>query len=57
MEKLNISVGIKKYQLVEDGAPLSFNPGDPNVYARYMEMVPKIKTVEQEMAGKAKAVF
>lgn len=56
MEKLNISVGIKKYQLVEDGAPLSFNPGDPNVYARYMEMVPKIKTVEQEMAGKAKAV-
>lgn len=56
MEKLNISVGIKRYQLVEGGALLSFNPGDPNVYARYMEMVPKIKDVEQEMAGKAKAV-
>ena len=56
MEKLNISIGIKRYQLVEGGALLSFNPGDPNVYARYMEMVPRIKAVEQEMAGKAKAV-
>ena len=56
MEKLNISVGIKQYQLVDGGAPLSFNPGDPNVYARYMEIVPKIKAVEQEMAGRAKAV-
>jgi hypothetical protein len=56
MEKLNVSVGIKRYQLVEGGALLSFNPGDPNVYARFMELVPKIKTVEQEMAGKAKAI-
>lgn len=56
MEKLNISVGIKRYQLVEGGALLSFNPGDPNVYARFMELVPKIKAVEQEMAGRAKAV-
>ncbi|MBQ8797230.1 MAG: hypothetical protein IJZ56_03430 [Oscillospiraceae bacterium] len=56
MEILNIDVGIKRYQLVEGGAPLSFNPGDPNVYARYMEVVPKIKAVEQEMAGKANAV-
>lgn len=56
MEKLNISVGIKRYQLVEGGALLSFNPGDPNVYARYMDSLPKIKAVEQEMAGKAKAV-
>ena len=56
MEKLNISVGIKRYQLVEGGALLSFNPGDPNVYARYMEALPRIKAVEQEMAGKARAV-
>ena len=56
MEKLNISVGIKRYQLVEGGAPLCFNPGDPNVYARYMEMLDKIKAVEQEMAAKAKSV-
>lgn len=56
MEKLNISVGIKRYELVEGGALLSFNPGDPNVYARYMEMLPKIRAVEQEMAGKARTV-
>ena len=56
MEKLNISVGIKRYQLVEGGEPLSFNPADPNVYARYMEMIPRIKAVEQEMAGKAKKI-
>ena len=56
MENLNISIGIKKYQLVEDGAILAFNPGDPNVYARYMDAVPKIKSVELEMAAKAKAV-
>lgn len=56
MEKLNISVGIKRYQLVEGGALLSFNPGDPNVYARYMEMVPKIKSIQKEMTEKANSV-
>lgn len=56
MEKLNIDVGLKRYLLVEGGAPLSFNPGDPNVYARYMEVVPKIEAVEREMAEKANAV-
>lgn len=56
MEKLNISVGIKRYQLVEGGALLSFNPGDPNVYARYMEMVPKIKDIQKEMTEKANSV-
>lgn len=56
MEKLNISVGIKKYQLVDGGALLSFNPSDPNVYARYMELIPKIKSVEKEMAAEAKTV-
>lgn len=56
MEKLNINVGIKQYQLVDGGAPLCFNAGDPNVYARYMEMIPRIEAVEQEMAEKAKRV-
>lgn len=55
-EKLSTTVGIKRYQLVDGGALLSFNPGDPNVYERYMEMVPRIKAVQQEMMGKAQAV-
>lgn len=56
MENLNISIGIKQYQLVDGGAVLAFNPGDPNVYARYMDALPKIKAVELEMAAKAKNV-
>ena len=56
MKTILIDSGLEEYQLVEGGEPLSFNPGDPNVYARYMEVLPKIKAVEQEMAGKANAV-
>lgn len=56
MEKLNIDVGLKSYELVEGGAPLIFNPGDPNVYARYMEAMDEIKRVEKEMSGKANAI-
>lgn len=56
MELLNIDIGIKSYQLVEGGAPLTFNAGDPNVYARYMEAMDKIKAVEKEMSGKANSI-
>lgn len=56
MEKLNIDLGIKRYQLVEGGAPLVFNPSDPNVYARYASAMESIKAVEKEMAAKANAV-
>lgn len=56
MEKLNIDLGIKSYQFVEGGAPLVFNPSDPNVYARYMHAMDEIKAVETEMAAKANAI-
>jgi hypothetical protein len=56
MELLNIDIGLKSYQLVEGGAPLVFNPSDPNVYARYMNAMDAIKSVETEMAAKANAV-
>lgn len=56
MELLNIDIGLKSYQLVEGGAPLVFNPSDPNVYARYMNAMDSIKAVENEMAAKANAV-
>lgn len=56
MELLNIDIGLKSYQFVEDGAPLVFNPSDPNVYARYMNAMDTIKAVETEMAAKASAV-
>ena len=56
MEKLNIDLGIKSYQFVEGGAPLVFNPSDPNVYARYVSAMDEIKAVEHEMAAKANAI-
>lgn len=56
MERLNVDVGIKSYILVDGGAPLVFNPGDPNVYARYMEAMDEIKAVEKEMSSKANAI-
>lgn len=56
MEKLNIDIGIKSYQFVEGGAPLVFNPSDPNVYARYMHAMDEIKAVETEMAAKANSI-
>ncbi len=56
MEKLNIDIGIKSYQFVEGGAPLVFNPSDPNVYARYASAMDEIKAVEKEMSAKANAV-
>lgn len=56
MEKLNLDLGIKSYQFVEGGAPLIFNPSDPNVYARYMNAMDEIKAVEKEMSAKANAI-
>ena len=56
MELLNIDIGLKSYQLVDGGAPLVFNPSDPNVYARFMNAMDSIKAVEKEMAARAGSV-
>ena len=56
MKKLFVDNGLEEYQLVEGGELLRFNPKDQNVYARYMDALPKIKAVEQDMAEKAKSV-
>lgn len=52
MEQLIFDTGVKEYQL--PGGVLRFNPSDPNVYARFIESMEKIKSVEQQMAAKAK---
>lgn len=56
MKDLFLDSGIEEFRLTANGEPLRFNPSDPNVYARFMEMTPKIKTVETEMAEKAKKI-
>lgn len=56
MEILNFDSGIKEYQLTAGGELLRFNPSDPNVYARYMDAMDKIKAVEKKAAAKANTI-
>lgn len=54
MEKIQFDNGIKEYKLNGAGV-LRFNPGDPNLYARFMEAADKIQALEKELAGQAQA--
>lgn len=55
MKKLNFDSGIQEYRLCGDGV-LRFNPGDPNLYARFLEAAEKIRAVEKEMVEQAKTM-
>lgn len=55
MEQLIFDSGIKEYQINGKGV-LRFNPSDPNVYARFMDMVHKIKEIEEDLGKKAAAI-
>ena len=55
MEKLIFDSGIKEYKLGSCGI-LRFNPSDPNVYARFMDAMDKIRAVEEQMAARAKEI-
>lgn len=52
MEKLIFDTGIKEFEVNGKGV-LRFNPADPNVYARFMDMSDKIRTVEKDLAERA----
>lgn len=52
MEQLIFDSGIKEYQINGKGV-LRFNPSDPNVYARFMDLVPKINEIEKKNNQKA----
>ncbi len=53
MQKLNFDLGLKEYEI--GGGVLRFNPGDPNVYARFVDASEKMAQIEQRLAEKAKA--
>lgn len=55
MEKLVFDSGIKEYKLGSGGV-LRFNPSDPNVYARFMDAMDKIRAVETDLVEKAKGL-
>ena len=52
MEKLHFDSGMRSYRLGSGGV-LKFNPGDPNVYARFLEAAEKIRTVETDLQQQA----
>ena len=55
MENIIFDSGMRSYRINESGV-LRFNPSDPNVYARFMDAVEKIKAVESEQAHKANQI-
>lgn len=55
MKKLTFDSGVEEFR-VAGGGVLRFNPGDPNIYARFLEAEEKFKTIEQDLTEKAKAL-
>ncbi len=54
MEKILFDSGLRRYKLGQ--GVLQFNPSDPNVYARFLEAVDKLKGLEADLAEKAKGL-
>lgn len=53
MEKISFDSGIKSYKINGTGV-LRFNPGDPNVYARFLEAADKLQDVENALVEEAR---
>lgn len=51
MKKISFDSGVQAYKL-GDGI-LRFNPGDPNVYARFLEGADKLRAVEASLSDAA----
>lgn len=54
MENIQFDSGVRTYRINGEGI-LRFNPGDPNVYARFLEAVEKLKEAEEELTVQAEA--
>ena len=55
MEKIQFDVGQRSYR-INGGGILRFNPGDPNLYARFLEAVSKLQAVEEELVQQAETL-
>ena len=55
MEKIQFDAGQRSYR-INGGGILRFHPGDPNLYARFMEAVEKLKAVETELVQQAENI-
>lgn len=52
MEKIQFDVGQRSYR-INGGGILRFNPGDPNLYSRFLEAVEKLQEAEKELTRQA----
>ena len=52
MEKIQFDVGQRSYR-INGGGILRFNPGDPNLYSRFLEAVGKLQEAEKELTRQA----
>ena len=55
MEKIDFDSGVMEFKVNGSGV-LRFNPGDPNVYARFLEAADKIRDVETALTEQAKSL-
>lgn len=55
MEKISFDSGIKSFKINGSGV-LRFNPGDPNVYARFLEAADKLQDIETGLVDTAKTL-
>lgn len=53
MKKIQFDSGIQEFRVNGRGI-LRFHPGDPNVYARFLEADSKIQRIAEKLAGEAK---
>ena len=52
MEKIQFDSGVRSYR-INGGGILRFNPGDPNLYSRFLEAVGKLQEAEKELTQQA----
>lgn len=48
MNRLNIDLGVEEYAL-GNGSVLRFNPTDPNLYARFLDLEPQLHVLQEEL--------
>lgn len=54
MQQINFDTGIQEFK-INGGGSLWFNPSDPNVYSRFMDVIEEIRKVESSMEEKIRA--
>lgn len=55
MKKLILDTGVQEFK-IQGGGVLRFHPGDPNLYARFLQAEEKLSAMEQELTRQAKDI-